>query len=315
MPHRWGCGLRLATKEFMNHSIKTLVSLFRNALVSEIASSPNTIDAYSRDIQRFAEFAESREITSPDGISRGIIASYLRFLAELGLAASSISRNMSSLRTFWSFLVRNRYVATDPMEGLELPKQTKRIPEILTFDEIERILSAIDVSNPLGLRDRALLEFMYATGARISETIGIKATDIYHDEQFVRLFGKGSKERLVPIAQTSLYWVERYLRDGRTQLAKPSSGGYIFLNNRGGKLSRMGIWKIVRSRTEHAGISKSVHPHTLRHSFATHLVEGGADIRAVQEMLGHESIKTTQIYTHISREHIRDVYHKYHPRG
>ncbi|MCD6417167.1 site-specific tyrosine recombinase XerD [bacterium] len=296
-------------------SFPTLVSLFKNFLISEISSSHNTIDAYYRDVSRFAEFLEAKKISSPSDVSKGVIASYLHFLVDIGLASSSISRNISALRTFWSFLLTNRYVDSDPLEGIELPRMAKRLPEVLSVEEIDKMLAAVDLSKKLGIRDRALLEFMYACGARVSETIELKLTDIYEDEQFVRLFGKGAKERLVPIAKESLYWVERYIRDIRPQIANQSSGGVVFLNNRGGKLSRMGIWKIVRRWTEKAGIRKSVHPHTLRHSFATHLIEGGADIRAVQQMLGHESIMTTQIYTHISQKHIFEEYHKFHPRG
>jgi len=253
-------------------------------------------------------------ISKIDDATRGLIAGYIRFLSELGLSARSISRNISALKTFWSFLIFNRYTEIDPLEGVELPKSAKRLPDVLSIDEVEKILSCVKIDTPLGLRDRALLEFLYATGARVSESIGAKISDIHPEIGFVRLFGKGSKERLVPIAKESLYWLDRYIRDGRTKLAKQNSGGYIFLNNRGGKLSRMGIWKIVKRWTNASGIEKPVHPHTFRHSFATHLLEGGADLRAVQMMLGHESITTTQIYTNISQEWIFENYHKYHPR-
>ncbi len=296
-------------------SFSMLVSLFRNFLISEVSSSQNTIDAYSRDVARFAQFLEIKKIESLSDVSRGIVSSYLHFLVDIGLATTSISRNISALRTFWSFLLTNRYTDADPLEGLELPRKAKRLPEVLSIDEVNKMLEAVDISKILGLRDRAVLEFMYACGARVSETIDLKTTDIYPDEQFVRLLGKGAKERLVPIAKEALYWLERYIRDIRPKIAKVSSGGFVFLNYRGGKLSRMGIWEIVRKWAERAGIRKSVHPHTLRHTFATHLIEGGADIRAVQQMLGHESIITTQIYTHISQKHIREVYHKFHPRG
>ncbi len=295
--------------------VHTLAALFRDYLVAELASSQNTVEAYSRDVSRFADFLKMRGVESADGVTRGLVASYLRFLMNLGLAPTSISRNISALRTFWSFLVANRYVDFDPLEGVELPKVRRKLPEVLSVDEVERLLSAVDVSTPLGLRDRALLEFMYATGARVSETIDAKLADIHPDAGFVRLFGKGSKERLVPIAQEALYWVERYIRDGRSRLANARSGGYIFLNRFGRRLSRMGVWKIVRRWSERAGIEKDVHPHTLRHSFATHLLEGGADLRAIQEMLGHESVTTTQIYTHVSQRHLFEVYRRYHPRA
>ncbi|MCD6594172.1 site-specific tyrosine recombinase XerD [bacterium] len=298
----------------MLFEINTLEKLFRSYLVSELTSSPNTVDAYSRDIARFARYLEMHNISKIDDATRGLIAGYIRFLSELGLSARSISRNISALKTFWSFLIFNRYTEIDPLEGVELPKSAKKLPDVLSIDEVEKILSCVKIDTPLGLRDRALLEFLYATGARVSESIGAKISDIHPEIGFVRLFGKGSKERLVPIAKESLYWLDRYIRDGRTKLAKQNSGGYIFLNNRGGKLSRMGIWKIVKRWTNASGIEKPVHPHTFRHSFATHLLEGGADLRAVQMMLGHESITTTQIYTNISQEWIFENYHKYHPR-
>lgn len=294
---------------------KTLMSLFKSYMVTELSFPHNTVDAYSRDISRFMDFIASKGISKISDVSKGLVGSYIRFLSEIGLAPSSIARNISSLGTFWSFLLQNQYANNDPLEGNDLPKRVKRIPEVLTIEEIRNILNAIDISSACGLRDRALWEFMYATGARASETINIRIADIYKSEEFVRIMGKGSKERLVPIASESLYWVDRYIRDGRITLAKPASGGYVFLNNRGGKLSRMGLWKIIRKWTEKSGINKPVHPHTLRHSFATHLVEGGADLVSVQAMLGHEDISTTQIYTHISQEYITEVYHRYHPRG
>ncbi|HDG68051.1 MAG TPA: site-specific tyrosine recombinase XerD [candidate division Zixibacteria bacterium] len=298
----------------MKPNLQILEQMFKNYLVSELTSSPNTVDAYSRDVHRFNTFLEGKGINSPDEVTPGIASGYIRYLLQLGLSPRSVARNISSLRTFWSFLITNNYAQKDPFEGLELPKTAKNLPDVLSVEEVERMLEAVRIDSPLGLRDRALLEFMYATGARVSEVINVKISDLHTDVGFVRFIGKGDKERLVPIAESAIYWVQRYLRDGRPALAKPSSGGYIFLNNRGGKLSRMGIWKIVRRWTEHAGIKKPVHPHTLRHSFATHLLEGGADIRAVQQMLGHESIATTQIYTNVSKEWIYEIYHKYHPR-
>ena len=298
----------------MKPNLQILEQMFKNYLVSELTSSPNTVDAYSRDVHRFNTFLEGKGINSPDEVTPGIASGYIRYLLQLGLSPRSVARNISSLRTFWSFLIINNYAQKDPFEGLELPKTAKNLPDVLSVEEVERMLEAVRIDSPLGLRDRALLEFMYATGGRVSEVINVKISDLHADVGFVRFIGKGDKERIVPIAESAIYWVQRYLRDGRPALAKPSSGGYIFLNNRGGKLSRMGIWKIVRRWTEHAGIKKPVHPHTLRHSFATHLLEGGADIRAVQQMLGHESIATTQIYTNVSKEWIYEIYHKYHPR-
>jgi len=299
----------------MAFDFNTLVKLYKSYLVSELTSSPNTVDAYRRDMRRFAEYMEMHNNKSASAVTIGFVAGYIRFLLDIGLAPRSVARNISSLRTFWSFLIINRYADTDPLEGIELPKMASKIPDVLSVKEIDRILKSIKIDTPLGLRNRAILEFMYGTGARVSECIDTQISSIHADVGFIRLFGKGAKERLVPIAEESLYWIDRYLRDGRPKLAKTNSGGYIFLNNRGGKLSRMGIWKIVRRWTEAAGIEKRVHPHTFRHSFATHLLEGGADLRAVQQMLGHENITTTQIYTNISKEWVFETYHKYHPRS
>ena len=296
-------------------NLEKLSKLFVDYLVSELSSSPDTVDAYRRDIKRFVEFVSSHGVESPDEITRGLVNSFVRYLSDLGLARSSISRNISALRTFWGFLILNKFAQSDPTEALTVQSVKRKIPEVLTVAEVERLLDAVDISNPLGIRDRAILEFMYATGARVSETINVKTSDIHKEQRFVRLFGKGSKERLVPIGKQSLYWIERYMRDVRPTMVNKYSGGYLFLNSRGRKFSRMGIWKIIRRWAEKAGIEKNVHPHTLRHSFATHLIEGGADTRAVQEMLGHISIATTQIYTHISMKKITETYFKYHPRG
>jgi integrase/recombinase XerD len=299
----------------MELKFEKLQELFNDYLFSELSNSENTKDAYKRDIARFIEFANIRGIEKPSKVTRGFANSYVRFLNELGLASGSVARNISALRSFWKFLIINGFSQNDPLESIQIDKITRKIPEVLSINDINAILDRIDISNSLGLRDKALIEFMYATGARVSEVIDIKIQDFHSDAGFVKLFGKGSKERFVPIGKESIYWIERYIRDGRNRLIKPNSRGFIFLNHRGGKLSRMGIWKIVKKWVDKAGIEKEVHPHTLRHSFATHLLEGGADLRAVQEMLGHESVATTQIYTHLSLSRIETVYHSYHPRG
>lgn len=300
----------------MAHSIHTLADMFAHYLASERGYSQNTLEAYANDISRFVDFAESRGKETPEEISRSLVASFIKFLVDLGLSPKSISRNISALRTFWAFLVNNHFASNDPLEGIELPKQLRKLPEVLSPDEVEKILESVDTSTPIGLRDRALLEFMYATGARVSEVANIQPSHIHTSSGFVRLFGKGSKERIVPIAQSSLWWIQHYIKDARPLLAKPNSGGWVFLNARGGKLSRMGIWKILRKWVEKAGFgNRGIHPHTLRHSFATHLLEGGADIISIQAMLGHSSVTTTEIYTHISRARLMDVYKKYHPRA
>ncbi len=299
----------------MELKLEKLQELFNDYLFSELSNSENTRDAYKRDIARFTEFANIRGIEKPSNLTRGFANSYVRFLNELGLASGSVARNISALRSFWKFLIINGFSQNDPLESIQIDKITRKIPEVLSINDINTILDRIDIGNELGLRDKALIEFMYATGARVSEVIDFKLQNFRSDAGFVKLFGKGSKERFVPIGKESIYWIEKYIRDGRNRLTKPNSGGFIFLNHRGGKLSRMGIWKIVKKWVDKAGIEKEVHPHTIRHSFATHLLEGGADLRAVQEMLGHESVATTQIYTHLSLNRIETVYHSCYPRG
>ena len=299
----------------MELKLEKLQELFNDYLFSELSNSENTRDAYKRDIARFIEFANIHRIEKPSKVTRGFANSYVRFLYELGLASGSVARNISALRSFWKFLIINGFSQNDPLESIQIEKITRKIHEVLSINDINAILDRIDISDAFGLRDKALIEFMYATGARVSEVIDFKLQNFRSDAGFVKLFGKGSKERLVPIGKESIYWIERYIRDGRNRLTKPNSRGFIFLNHRGGKLSRMGIWKIVKKWVDNAGIEKEVHPHTIRHSFATHLLEGGADLRAVQEMLGHESVATTQIYTHLSLSRIETVYHSCHPRS
>ena len=204
----------------------------------------------------------------------------------------------------------------NPVDKIEAPKRKKNLPEVLTIFEMENVLSKPDSMKKLGLRDKAILEIMYACGLRVSEVINLKVSNLYFNEEIIRVFGKGSKERLVPIGRSAVSWVMKYLKESRQLLVKKAvSENYIFLNNRGTKLSRMGIWKITDRYFKEAGINKAAHPHTFRHSFATHLIEGGADLRAVQEMLGHADISTTQIYTHIDRDYIKQVHKDFHPRG
>lgn len=223
---------------------------------------------------------------------------------------------MSSIRGLFKYTIAEGQLKKDPTEGLKLPKLPSTLPEVLSFEQVEAILGAIDLERPhgLGIRDRAMIETLYGTGARESELINMETGDVYADIGFVRLFGKGKKERLVPINSSALYWIDRYARDVRPALKKDRRLPVLFLNIRGGRLSRMGLYKIVKSIAQYAGV-EGVHPHIFRHSFATHLVEGGANLRAVQEMLGHEDISTTQIYTNIGKEYLHGVYHKFHPRG
>lgn len=278
--------------------------------------SENTITSYRTDITAFIQFLSGSKIEDPSKIKEQHISSFLKLLYNIGLSSSSAARYFSSLRGFFKFLHMNNYIEENPVERVAAPQLEKNLPAVLSVAEVEAILGKPDIENELGIRDRALLEIFYACGVRVSELINLKIGDLYLNEEIIRVLGKGSKERLIPIGGSAIGWINEYLKRSRPLLEKKmKSGNILLLNNRGTKLSRMGIWKIVDRYVKEAGISKSVHPHTFRHSFATHLLEGGADLRAVQEMLGHSDISTTQIYTHIDREYIKQVHRDFHPRG
>ena len=279
-------------------------------------ASKNTIASYTIDVVRYLEYLEARSITNSESIREKHISEFLSMLYDLGLAPRSIARNLSSIKMFHKFLVGEGTTNNDPTQNIDSPKLGKTLPDVLSQDEIEAILNQANTAERLGVRDRAILETMYATGMRVSEVVGLKQSHIFRSDGIVRVFGKGSKERLVPIGRSALEWIGRYSTQVRPQLSKKGSGkDYVFLNARGKPLSRMTIWNIVKTYTLKSGIKKEVHPHTIRHSFATHLLEGGADLRAVQEMLGHVDISTTQIYTHIDREYLKEVHRTFHPRG
>ena len=252
---------------------------------------------------------------TPTDVTSRTLREFVYHLKDLGLSPSSIRRNISAVRTYFRFLLADGVVVRDPSERLETPQRWRTLPDVLTVQEIERLLAAPTLDDPLVFRDRAMLELAYGAGLRVSEWITLGVRDALLEDKLVRVFGKGSKERLVPIGRTAIGAVATYLRELRPRLEKGSGKGILFLNARGEPLSRMGAWKILRRYVERAGITKDVSPHTLRHSFATHLLEGGADLRAVQEMLGHADISTTQIYTHVDREYLRQVHRQFHPRG
>lgn len=292
-----------------------LLERFEEFLTLEQGASERTQEAYRRDIERLALWCLTRKVTGPDAIVPAHLREYVYHLSDLGLAPSSIRRGISAVRTWYRFLLIEGAVRNDPSERLESPKKWRSLPEVLTSAEIDKLIASVTLDEPLAFRDRAMLELAYGAGLRVSEWIGINTRDVLLGDLVVRVFGKGGKERLVPIGRQAAGAVGVYLRELRPRLEKGKGEGRLFLNSRGGPLSRMGAWNILRKYVELSGISKEVTPHTLRHSFATHLLEGGADLRAVQEMLGHADISTTQIYTHIDREHLRKVHSKYHPRG
>lgn len=288
---------------------------FEDALQLEEGASPRTIEAYRRDVIRCAAFLREQGITEVRNITPASLREFVYHLKDLGLAGSSIRRNISALRTWFRILVAEGLSQADPTERLDSPQRWRTLPEVLSVDEITRLLAAPQLDERLAFRDRAMLELAYGAGLRVSEWIGLAVKDVLLEEGLLRVFGKGSKERLVPIGRSAIGAVAVYLRELRPLLEKGSGKGILFLNGQGKPLTRMGAWKILRKYVEQAGIEKAVSPHTLRHSFATHLLEGGADLRAVQEMLGHADIATTQIYTHVDREYLRSVHRQFHPRS
>lgn len=278
--------------------------------------SGNTVSSYKNDISSLLRFLETLGITDPSQVGKKDLNSFFSSLSKTGLSSNSAARYYSSIKGFFRYLFIQNYIKENPVEKVSSPKLKKGLPLVLSVTEVDSILSRPDTSNVLGLRDKALLELLYACGVRVSELLGLKVSDLFFNEEIIRVFGKGSKERLVPVGRSAVKWVEEYLIKSRPVLEKKyKSENFLFLNTRGTKLSRMGIWKIVDKYVKDAGIKKEVHPHTFRHSFATHLLEGGADLRAVQEMLGHADISTTQIYTHIDREYIKQMHKDFHPRG
>jgi len=299
-----------------------LLERFTDFLHLEKGASPRTRDAYARDAARFIEFAVLKGAAAPIDVTPRVLREFIYQLKDLGLSPASIRRNVSAVRSYFRFLLGDGHLTVDPSERLDTPQRWRTLPEVLTVDEIQKLLAAPTMDDPLYFRDRAMLEIAYGAGLRVSEWIGIGVKDIMLDDGLVRVFGKGNKERLVPIGRNAIAALAIYLREQRPRLERagdaPKGGkgrGVLFVNARGEPLSRMGAWKILRKYVQRAGLRKAVSPHTLRHSFATHLLEGGADLRAVQEMLGHADISTTQIYTHVDREYLRQVHRKYHPRA
>ena len=291
------------------------VERFDDFLALEQGASVRTSHAYKLDIARFVTYVSVKGASSPTNVSARMLREYVYHLKDLGLSAASIRRNVSAVRTYFKFLVGEGHVVRDPSERLETPKRWRTLPEVLAVEEVEKLLAAPSLDEPLAFRDRAMLELAYGAGLRVSEWISLSVRDVMLQDHLVRVFGKGAKERLVPIGRRAIAAIAVYLRELRPSLEKGEGKGILFLNARGQPLSRMGAWKILRKYVKQAGITKPVSPHTLRHSFATHLLEGGADLRAVQEMLGHVDISTTQIYTHVDREYLRTVHKQFHPRS
>jgi len=288
---------------------------FRDYLALEAGNSRHTVASYLRDITRLSEYATTRGAKAPEQLSAAQLREFIYFLKDLGLAPTTIRRQISAIRTYFKFLVGEGIAARDPSERIESPKRWRTLPTVLTVAEVEKLLDAPNTNEPLAMRDVALLEFAYATGVRVSELVALKLQDILFSEGVARVFGKGAKERLVPVGRRALGAVSSYAREIRPTLDLGKARGFLFLNARGTPLSRVGAWGIIKAHARRAGLVKRVTPHTLRHTFATHLLEGGADLRAVQEMLGHADLSTTQLYTHVDRDYLRTVHKSYHPRA
>lgn len=276
----------------------------------------NTIQSYKRDLEKYEGFLKDNHINHFSEVTKKNILTYLTYLDSQKLAASSISRMISALRQFHKYLIQEKTILINPMDDIRLPKKKQSLPKSLSFEEIERLLTTPDTKTDLGLRDRAILEVLYATGLRVTELITLTLSEVHLELGFVQFIGKGDKERIVPLGEEAIYWVEEYLSTSRPNLAKGRTPSpHLFLNFHGHGFSRQGIWKNLNGMVRQAGITKNVSPHMLRHSFATHILENGADLRVVQELLGHSDISTTQIYTHISKARMVETYRQYHPRA
>lgn len=301
---RGGNALDKALKEYLHY------------LLVEKGLSSNTLEAYKRDITNYIQYLKNVEqIQDVEKVHRTNIVSFLFYLKEKGKAATTVSRQLSSLRSFHQFMLREGLSTHDPSTLIDLPKAEKRLPKVLNMGEVEALLDSPDSTSPLGLRNKAMLEMLYATGLRVTELCSMTLSDLHLQMGFVRCIGKGNKERIIPLGKTASNVLEMYLRKSRPKLLKTQRHDVLFINHHGRQMSRQGFWKVLKSLAKDAKIEKELTPHTLRHSFATHLLENGADLRAVQEMLGHADISTTQIYTHVSKTRLRDVYANYHPRA
>lgn len=287
---------------------------FLEALQMERGASPNTLSAYRRDLAGFQLFVrEQRSTMRRVGTSE--IAEYLLRLRRKGLGPRSVARHLSAVRGLYRFLLREGQLRRDPTEPLEAPRLPQRLPRTLSFEELTSLIESADTETPVGLRDRALLELLYATGMRASECNALRIEDVNLPAGYVVVTGKGSRQRLVPVGAQALHWLRRYLTEARPAIVKRGDPGTLFVNRRGGRLSRQGLWGIIKKAARRAGVRRAVSPHTLRHSFASHLLERGADLRSVQTMLGHADISTTQIYTHLSSRAMREMYMRFHPRA
>jgi len=301
-----------AVKNWESH-----IKQFGTYLKLERSLSANSIEAYVRDVEKLAQFISlNYSGISPLALTGKHLQAFLQFINELGMSAFSQARILSGLKAFYKYLLFEELIEKDPTALIEGPKLGRKLPDTLEYDEIEKIFEAIDLSAAEGARNRAMLEVLYSSGLRVSELVELKLANVYFDIGFLRVIGKGNKERLVPVGRDAMKYLKIYMEEVRVHVpVQKSFESYVFLNRRGRKLTRVMVFLIIKSLAEKIGLKKTISPHTFRHSFATHLIEGGADLRAVQEMLGHESITTTEIYTHLDRDYLRQVIQEFHPRS
>ncbi|PAD39406.1 site-specific tyrosine recombinase XerD [Terribacillus sp. 7520-G] len=287
---------------------------FIHYLQIERGLSENTLQSYARDLRTYARYLQENEVRDWAHVTRAKLTAYLRWLHDDGKSAATIARTLSSIRLFHQFLLREYGLKEDPTIHIDTPKKERKLPKILSSDEVDKLLTCPG-TDILAIRNRAMLETLYATGLRVSELLALEMDDLHLEMGFVRCFGKGSKERIVPLGDMARARLEDYMNRSRKQLLKSKASDILFVNHHGNQLSRQGFWKVLKQIARDAGIQKEITPHTLRHSFATHLLENGADLRAVQEMLGHADISTTQIYTHVTKTRLKDIYKTHHPRA
>ncbi len=295
--------------------MESLIQEFIDYLGHERGLATNTLESYGRDLRQYYGFLSEDTSHTVETASQATIVAYLMLLRKQGKATATIARRLAALKAFYQFMLKENYVAKDPTGDLSSPKLERKLPKVLTVHEVDRLLNRPDTSNATGIRDKAMLEVLYATGIRVSELINLNLGDLDFEEGFVRCMGKGSKERVVPMGEIAMNSLKQYFSKGRPKLVSNPRERAVFLNHHGRRLTRQGFWKIVKKYAAQLKIRKEITPHTLRHSFATHLLENGADIRSVQEMLGHADISTTQIYTHITKDRLKDVYARSHPRA
>jgi len=291
------------------------IQAFVDHLTVERGLSPNTVAAYARDLAQFASYAREHGVSSIDDVTERTVEGFLNGLREAAMSPNSIGRKLSAIKTFCKFTCREGFTDVDFTADIRSMQGAKRLPGVLTIEEVSALLGQPDTRTEIGSRDKAMLETLYASGLRVSELLSLRISDLNLSVGFLRCIGKGSKERIVPLGKVAIGYIQQYLANGRPALVRSGSSEYLFLSSLGRKMSRVGFWKVIKKHAAAAGITKNITPHTLRHSFATHLLQGGADLRSIQEMLGHADIATTQIYAHVSREKLKEVYRESHPRA